>query len=771
MNKLIPHFGVLCFVCAFAATGLNSHIGQKLVELRYQLFPHHASGKVVLVAIDAKSLQEKSNWPWKRSTHAKLVKKLIEADAGDIAFDIDFSAKTTPSEDKALQKALIAAKGTIILPSFKQLQKQSDFLKHEHQSSHDHSMIYTNPLPMYLEHSWRASVNIFPRQKGLVHEVPYGHMQEGEFIPSLSSILAGVYKQQESDFHLDFSILASSIPTVSYVDVLNDKVRKDFFKGKKVIIGATAAELGDRFVVPSQGIISGPHLQALATESLLQNRNMSHTQTEVIIFAALLLAALIIALSIKVNLAEKTYLFFLTSMSIELIALYLHLNASLLIDTSILHLCIVGYLVVTLLKEIDFKNMLSKQSHVELLNSKKIFEQVFKDSFTSTIITNKNGKIHFINAKALNLLNISSTLNYKGLHFSEILPLEIVTATNQLIDQQVDETTLHYSSFADIIMPDQPTKNIEYIVSLSVLRDAMNNKKENIITFTFQDVTAKQQMETAQKEATQAAINANKAKTEFLTTMSHELRTPLNSILGFSEIIQNQSLGPNQMDKYIDFASDIQNSGRQLLKVVNNILEVTKMESGSIQLHEEKCDLVHLIEDAIEETSYEFNGESLNLTLNHNPTTPALYADADLCKKAISALISNAIKFSPTNEEVKIATSVNIKGEICISIADKGEGISKSEIENIFKPFYQVDSSKGRQYEGTGLGLTTANAYINLHKGSIKVDSELSRGTIMHIIFPSSRSIENPDTIINLNKANQSTTFASNTLSKNIKQA
>ena len=771
MKKLIPHFSVLCFVFAFAATGLNTHVGQKLIELRYQLFPHHASGKVVLVAIDAKSLQEKSNWPWKRSTHAELIKKLIAAEAGDIAFDIDFSAKTTPEEDKALQKALIAAKGTIILPSFKQLQKQSDFLKHEHKPTHKHSIVYTNPLPMYLDHSWRASVNIFPRQKGIVHEVPYGHMQEGDFIPSLSSILAGIYKQRDSEFHLDFSILASSIPTVSYIDVLNDKVRKDFFKGKKVIIGATAAELGDRFVVPSQGIISGPHLQALATETLLQNRKKTHAHTEAIFLTVLLLVALILALSDKVNLAEKKYLFLLGSLSIELIALYLHQKANLLIDTSILHVCIIGYLVVTLLKEIDFKTMLSKQTHVELLNNKKIFEQVFKDSFTSTIITNKNGQIHFINAKALNLLNINSTLNYKGLHFSEILPLEIVTATNQLISQQIDDTTLHYSSYADLITPEQPTKNIEYIVSLSVLRDAMNNKKENIITFTFQDVTAKQQMEIAQKEATQAAINANKAKTEFLTTMSHELRTPLNSILGFSEIIQKQSLGPNQMDKYIDFASDIQNSGRQLLKVVNNILEVTKMESGSIQLHEEKCDLVHLIEDAMEETSYEFNGESLNLSLNHSPTTPGLYADAGLCKKAICALISNAIKFSPTNEEVKITTSVTTQGEICISIADKGEGISMHEVENIFKPFYQIDSSKCRHYEGTGLGLTTANAYINLHKGRIKVDSELSRGTIMHIIFPSSRTIENPDTIINLNKANQPTTFATSTLPKNIKQA
>ncbi len=290
---------------------------------------------------------------------------------------------------------------------------------------------------------------------------------------------------------------------------------------------------------------------------------------------------------------------------------------------------------------------------------------------------------------------------------------------------------------------------------MSVLKDIKNNEQEKIITFTFQDITAKQQAELAQKEATIAAINANKAKTEFLTTMSHELRTPLNSILGFSEIIQNQSLGPDQMDKYIDFASDIQNSGRQLLKVVNDILEVTKMESGSIQLHEEKCDLVDIIEDAIEETSYQFKGQSLNITFEHNQQIPGLLADANLCKKTFSAIISNAIKFSPTNEEIKIAVSENSKGEVCISIADKGDGISKNEIENIFKPFYQVDSSKGRHYEGTGLGLTTANAYINLHRGSIKVDSALSKGTVMHIIFPKNRTIENPDTIINLNKQDQ----------------
>ena len=771
MKKLIPHIGVFCFVILFAITGLSEQIGHKLTELRFKLFPTQATGKVVLVAIDAKSIQQTQKWPWPRSFHAELIKKLTKAGATDIAFDIDFSATTTKKEDNALRKALVEAKGSIILPSFKQTQKQSDHLSHEHQATSKSEMIYTNPLPMYLDHSWRASVNIFPGRNGLVNEVPYGHMQEGEFIPSLSSILAGIYNQENKRFHLDYSIQANSVPTVSYVDVLNNKVRKEFFKGKKVIIGATATELGDHFFVPSQGIIAGPILQVLATETLLQNRQMAHASFEATLIATIIVAALIFWISLKFNLANRIYSFALASASIEIIALYLHQNFGLMIDTSLMHICIAGYLVVTLLNEINFKTLLTKQTQQELANRKKIFEQVFKDSFTSTIITDKKGNIQFINAKAFKLFNVEKNKVLTGKHFSEILPTEIVTSTYQLLEQQTDDTTLHFSSHTEIEASEDTTKHIEYIISLSVLKDIQNGNKENIITFTFQDITAKLQAELAQKEATLAAINANKAKTEFLTTMSHELRTPLNSILGFSEIIQNQSLGPDKMDKYIDFAGDIQNSGRQLLKVVNNILEVTKMESGSIQLHEEKCDLVDLIEDAIEETSYEFKGQSLNITFEHNRSIPGLLADSNLCKKTFSAIISNAIKFSPTNEEIKISVTQNNAGEVCISISDQGEGISKNEIENIFKPFYQVDSSKGRHYEGTGLGLTTANAYVNLHRGRIKVDSALSKGTVMHVIFPKTRTIENPDTIINLNKQDQTLNNASAPILKQVKQA
>lgn len=752
MKKLIPLLSVFAFISLMVLSGLSTQLSDKLTELRFKFFPQQATGKVVLVAIDAKSLQEITKWPWPRSIHAKLINKLTKAGATDIAFDIDFSSTTTEREDEALLKALKAAKGSIILPSFKQSQKIYQVNESDWQFGKPKTVIYSNPLAIYREHSWRASVNIFPGRNGLIHDIPFGHTQDGEFIPAISSILAGVYQTEEEKFHLDYSILASTVPTVSYSDVLNNKVRDDFFKDKKVIIGATATELGDHFYVPSQGIIPGPMLQALATETLLQKRKMHHVSMQSTFLVTLIIAGVVFFFSRQINLAEKLYTFAIAMIAIEAFALYLHLYSRLMVSTSLMHLCLLSFLMLILMKEINFKTMLSQQSRIDLANKKKIFEQVFKDSFTSTIITNKDGAVHFTNDKLLNLLSIPQDTNLIGKHFSEILPPEIAGAANRLLEQQSNDTTIYYSSHTDIQSPQGSIKTIEYIISLSVLENIEEKKSDNIISFSLQDITAKHLAEIAQKEATQAAVNANKAKTEFLTTMSHELRTPLNSILGFSEIIQNQSLGPNQMDKYIDFASDIQNSGRQLLKVVNNILEVTKMESGSIQLREEKCDVIEIIEDAIEETSYEFNGQSLNITFEHTKEIPGLFADADICKKAISAIISNAIKFSPTNEEIKITATKTMNGEMCISIADRGDGISRHEIENIFKPFYQIDSAKNRNYEGTGLGLTTANAYINLHRGSIKVDSALSKGTTIQILFPNSRTIDNPDSIINLNQ-------------------
>lgn len=746
MKRIAQHIGIFCFLILIAFTGLSEQIQSKITEYHFKLSPHDATGQVVLVGIDAKSLHELSEWPWPRSLHAQLIKKLEQAGVSEIAFDIDFSSTSTQKEDAALTEAIKQSKSTIILPSFLQIQK--NYTK-------DKSTIYTQPNPIFTENSWLASVNIFPGRNGLVDKVPYGHYIEGKYIPSVSSMLSGDYKPNADNFYIDFSIMPNTVPIVSYVDVLKDRVEDFVLQGKKVIIGATATELGDHFYVPSQGLISGPMLQILATETLLQNRQMHKTGIEVTILGVIILALMIFAVSRKIKLADQLYLFAIAALSIEIFSLSAHIYSGLIIDTALWQITLSCYFIITLFHEIDIRRMLTQMTKQELENTQQVFEQVFNDSFTGTIITNEDGHIRAISNSAQRILQQKKPIS-KGMHYSAVLPTDIVTAADRLMMQSQDtDSSIHYSSHTDIPTQEGDTNTIEYIVTLSTLNNLKEDdeNKKRIISFSFQDITARHKAEIAQKEATYAAISANKAKTEFLTTMSHELRTPLNSILGFSDIIQNQSLGPNSMEKYAEFASDIQKSGRQLLNVVNNILEVTRMESGAITLSEENCDILDMLEYAIEESSYELKNDSMNIILEHSQNLPGLFADAQLCQKTFGAIISNAIKFSKPYEEIIITANVNPDNEVCISVKDNGEGISKHEIENIFKPFYQIDSDKNRHFEGSGLGLTTANAYVKLHGGIIKVDSSLGKGSTFHIIFPAKRSIENPNSVVNLKTA------------------
>lgn len=746
MKRISPHICVFIIIALIALTGLNSQFHSKLTELRYSLLPEQATGNVVLVAIDSKSLQETETWPWPRSLHAEIIKKLEIAGASDIAFDIDFSSKSTEEQDAIFLQALKQAKGSIILPSFKQIQKHFNKAP---------TIVHTEPLPDFKKNSWLANVNLSPSRNGLVEKIPYGYKMNGEFIPSLASLLSGKLNLKTDGFYVDYSIKANTVPVVSYVDVIHNRISKDVFKNKKVIIGATATELGDSFIVPGQGIISGPMLQVLATETLLQNHAMHHASLTVSFAGVLILSLLFLVLSFRTKLANRLYLFIIAAVAIELFALALHKWSHLVVDTSLWHVTLLAYTIITLLSEIDFRTMLVKITSQKLENTEQMLAQVFNDSFTGTIITNEDGIIQIASDSAGEILRLQNIRKLEGLHYNNIFPTDMVTAADRLLTQKkTSDNSIHYSSHTDIHTKNGDNITLEYIVTLSTMKnEAEADKHGHIISFSFQDITARHKAEIAQREATTAAINANKAKTEFLTTMSHELRTPLNSILGFSEIIQNQSLGPDSMDQYAEFASDIQSSGRQLLSVVNNILEVTRMESGSVQLNEEKCDIIDMIEYAIEDTSYQFKNQSLNIVIEANKNIPGLLADPLLCQKTLTEIISNAIKFSKPYDEIVISARETENGRIIISVKDQGEGISKHEIDNIFKPFYQIDSSKDRHFEGTGIGLTTASAYMKLHGGNIKVESQLGEGTTIHLNFPSDRTIENPGSIYNINQS------------------
>lgn len=687
---------------------------------------------MALVAIDAKSLKEIPQWPWPRSLHAKLIQKLEKAGVSDIAFDIDFSAITNKKDDKALLQALKQAKGSILLPAFKQVQT----------SNTNKTIIDTTPLPQFKKHSWLASVNIEAGRNGSIESMAYGHIIEDEFVPSMAAMLSGQYKPQAKDFFIDYSIQSSSVPIFSYADIINEKINTKLLKNKKIIIGATATELGDNLYVPHQGLISGPMLQVLATETLLQNRQLHETTPLITIIGILCLSLLILYISTKIKLAERIYLFIFASLLIESVALISQAYFNIIMKTSLWHVTLIAYFATILLQEIDIRKLMTNVMKVKLANTQQMFEQVFNDSFTGTIIANEKGLIQAASQSSMVILNLDPNISLIGKHYRDVLPNQMTRATDQLLSQANKDHSTHCSGKTHLTDTAEQITTLEYIVTLSSVANSRkeDTNEKHIISFSYQDISAREQTETAQKEAMEAANLSNKAKTDFLANMSHELRTPLNSIIGFSDVIK-QTGDANEDIK--EFASEINTSGAHLLKVVNDILKLSQIESQAISLNKTSCSPLELIQSAVETVKPISTQMKTNIIIECNDHQPDMLIDITICKEVIYEILSNAVKFSPANSSIIINCKQNATGELSVSINDTGTGMSEQEIENVFSPFYQIDSSKNRQFEGIGLGLTKASAYMKLHDGKINVDSTLNEGTTIHLNFPKNCLIDN----------------------------
>ena len=240
-------------------------------------------------------------------------------------------------------------------------------------------------------------------------------------------------------------------------------------------------------------------------------------------------------------------------------------------------------------------------------------------------------------------------------------------------------------------------------------------------------------------EAKRAAEDANRRKSGFLASMSHELRTPLNAILGFSEMIKGEMLGPIGVDKYIDYATDIFNAGTHLLGLINDVLDLSKVEAGRYQLLEEKVELSELLDTCMEMVS---ETAHLNyLTLCPPPTCglPCLRGDARVIRQVILNLLSNAMKFTPPGGRIIIDCGPDTKDGYMISVADTGCGIAADALDKVMEEFQQADITVSRDHGGTGLGLPLCRRFMLLHGGNLSLSSRLGVGTTVTAHFPADR--------------------------------
>ncbi|MFQ5775317.1 MAG: GAF domain-containing sensor histidine kinase [Kiloniellaceae bacterium] len=232
---------------------------------------------------------------------------------------------------------------------------------------------------------------------------------------------------------------------------------------------------------------------------------------------------------------------------------------------------------------------------------------------------------------------------------------------------------------------------------------------------------------------------ANRAKSEFLANMSHELRTPLNAIIGFSEFMLAETFGALGNPKYMEYVRDIQKSGKHLLQIINDILDLSKIDAGKMDLTEELVDVRRMIENSIHLIKDKANDHDITLSVLVAENVLNLRADERKLKQILINLLSNAVKFTPAGGWVKIAAEIEQDGRLAISISDNGSGIPLEDQQRIFRPFVQADSGLNRKFDGTGLGLPLTKAMAELHGGSLDLVSEVGKGTTVTVRFPRDR--------------------------------
>ena len=234
------------------------------------------------------------------------------------------------------------------------------------------------------------------------------------------------------------------------------------------------------------------------------------------------------------------------------------------------------------------------------------------------------------------------------------------------------------------------------------------------------------------------AEEANQAKSKFLANMSHELRTPLNAIIGFSEIMESSMFGPLGSDKYREYCSDIHQSGQYLLDVINDILDMSKIEAGRIRLDAEPIELEPFLNDAMRVVSGRANDKRLKVTARIGRGI-RLTADHRLLKQIVLNLLSNAVKFTPEGGRITIRARATAGGWVSLSIADTGIGIPEDALARLGRPFEQVESQLTKSHQGSGLGLAIAKSLTELHQGTMRIHSTLGRGTMVLLRLPIKR--------------------------------
>ncbi|MDG1996321.1 MAG: HAMP domain-containing sensor histidine kinase, partial [Emcibacteraceae bacterium] len=256
------------------------------------------------------------------------------------------------------------------------------------------------------------------------------------------------------------------------------------------------------------------------------------------------------------------------------------------------------------------------------------------------------------------------------------------------------------------------------------------------------------------KEDLELAINqaevANTAKSDFLANMSHELRTPLNAIIGFSEILSNKDLESFSRDKTREYAVDIRDSGRHLLSIINDILDISKVESGKMRFYEDEVDLIEICDASIRLLNNQAKEKDIAISVKASDDLPLIIADERMMQQIVTNLLSNAVKFSLAFGQINIVIKTSEVGDIILCVTDNGIGIARDKLKDVLEPFHQIETSYDKSEVGTGLGLSLVKAFVDMHDGELAIESDLGKYTTVSVKIPYDRVIAEKNNCLEL---------------------
>ena len=348
------------------------------------------------------------------------------------------------------------------------------------------------------------------------------------------------------------------------------------------------------------------------------------------------------------------------------------------------------------------------------------------------ILTDKTGRIVGVNQSACDLLGYEEEA-FVGQTIEMIMAADSKHTINRLVQQKIIKNI-------DFDFKDIGGNRIPVSLSSSVLMGKEQMLSGMVII--ARDISEKKRAELELQQAKRHAEEASRAKSAFLANMSHELRTPLNHIIGFSELLVDEKCGTlNEMQA--DYLGDVLGSSRHLLSLINDILDLSKIEAGKLTLNPVELEIKHLLKDSLSMVQEKIFKRGITLDLKIDQLPETFMADERKLKQIIYNLLSNAVKFTPDKGRITITGMVNGNQDIQISVRDTGIGIDGEHLALIFKPFEQVEDSASRHFQGTGLGLSLTKSLVELHGGRIWVESEgPGKGAVFSFILPDNKSDE-----------------------------